>query len=312
LVREGSFNFKIASNKANLYRLSIEKNGGVLSTLLFLEPKKCELIIEDSALKTVTVKGNRADLDFQTFSKNLVESNAQIDFRESLNRAIETHTTSDSMVRSRLDSLLALRISAWEKIASTWIKEHKNSEINSYVAYKFLFGTSYEDELKGIFSNLILPDKYNCWDKELFYCLSNLSVGCFAPDFSQLDTSANKVSLSKFRGQYVLLDFWASWCLPCRKEIPILKTAYPGFNAKGFEIISISLDDKKEDWMAAIKKDQTEWTQVSDLKGWENVISKQYFVSAIPMNYLIDRNGRIIAKDVHGETLLKTLTDLMN
>ncbi|WP_232538789.1 TlpA disulfide reductase family protein [Chitinophaga tropicalis] len=136
--------------------------------------------------------------------------------------------------------------------------------------------------------------------------------GALAPDFTQNDVNGKPVKLSDFRGKYVLLDFWASWCGPCRRENPNVVKAYNAYKDKGFTVLGVSLDKPadREKWLGAIEKDGLTWTQVSDLKAWQNEAAKLYDVNAIPMNFLIDPQGRIIAKYLRGEELdnkLKTL-----
>ena len=134
-----------------------------------------------------------------------------------------------------------------------------------------------------------------------------VAVGKQAPDFTQNDTAGNPVSLSSFRGKYVLLDFWASWCGPCRQENPAVVEAYHKYHDKGLEILSVSLDQKEKPWKDAIYQDHLTWTHVSDLKYWENALVKVYGIQGVPQNFLIDPNGKIVARGLRGEDLDKTL-----
>jgi len=138
------------------------------------------------------------------------------------------------------------------------------------------------------------------------------AIGSEAPDFIQNDVNGNPVKLSSFRGKYVLLDFWASWCGPCRQENPNVVRNYARFKNKNFTVVGVSLDrpDGKSAWLAAIKTDGLEWTQLSDLKFWNNQAAALYSVTSIPQNYLIDPQGKIIAKNLRGEDLDAKLEQL--
>lgn len=141
-----------------------------------------------------------------------------------------------------------------------------------------------------------------------------LAIGAIAPVFTQNDTIGKPVSLESFKGKYVLLDFWASWCGPCRQENPNLLEAYNKFKDKNFTVIGISLDrpNGKDAWMKAIHDDKLAWTQVSDLKFWKNEVAQLYGIRAIPQNFLVDPNGKIVATNLRGEDLHVKLTELLD
>lgn len=138
------------------------------------------------------------------------------------------------------------------------------------------------------------------------------SVGAMAMDFTQNDTLDVPVSLSSFKGKYVLIDFWASWCGPCRQENPNVVKAFQAYNAKGFTVLGVSLDQPgaKDKWIKAIHDDKLTWTHVSDLKYWDNQVAKQYGIQAIPQNFLVDPAGKIVAKNIRGEELANKLASI--
>ena len=145
-----------------------------------------------------------------------------------------------------------------------------------------------------------------------------INIGDKAPDLAYPNPNGKIITLSSLRGKVVLIDFWASWCPPCRRENPELVAIYKDFsdkkfkNADGFTVYSVSCDQSKEAWMDAIKKDQLIWkNHVSDLKGWEAEATYTYRISSIPSNILIDGNGIIMAKDLQGETLRNYLEKLL-
>lgn len=138
-----------------------------------------------------------------------------------------------------------------------------------------------------------------------------LGTGHLAPEFTQADTSGKKVTLSEFRGKFVLVDFWASWCGPCREENPAVVSAFQKYKDSNFTVVSVSLDENKDRWLKAISKDQLTWTHLSDLKGWKNEVAVAYGISSIPRNYLLDPSGRIVASNLRGYELIKKLRELI-
>ncbi|MCK5028004.1 MAG: AhpC/TSA family protein [Bacteroidales bacterium] len=137
-------------------------------------------------------------------------------------------------------------------------------------------------------------------------------IGKLAPEIILPSPDGDTILLSSLKGKYVLLDFWASWCRPCRVENPILVKNYKKYNEKGFEIFQVSLDKKKDAWVNAIEKDELTWIHVSDLQYWNSTPAQQYGVQGIPANFLLDRNGRIIAKNLRGDALEAKLSEIFD
>jgi peroxiredoxin len=139
-----------------------------------------------------------------------------------------------------------------------------------------------------------------------------IGMGQLAPEFVQNDTDNKPVNLKDFRGQYVLLDFWASWCGPCRLENPNVVEAYNKYKDKNFTVLGISLDRERQKWLQAINDDRLTWTHVSDLKFWGNEVAKMYKVQSIPQNFLLDPQGKIVGKNLRGSELHSFLDRLLN
>jgi peroxiredoxin len=137
------------------------------------------------------------------------------------------------------------------------------------------------------------------------------AIGTEALEFTQADTAGRPVSLSSFKGKYVLIDFWASWCQPCRMENPNVVAAYERFKSKNFTVLGVSLDRSREAWIKAIQDDKLYWSQVSDLKFWNNAVAMQYRIQQIPQNILIDPSGKIIGKNLRGAELDSRLCALL-
>jgi peroxiredoxin len=171
-------------------------------------------------------------------------------------------------------------------------------------------------ELDSLFNSLS-PDLKNTETAKIFKNslepLKHTAPGTMAPDFTQADVNGVPVKLSSFRGKYVLIDFWASWCGPCREENPNVVRVFNKYKEKNFTIIGVSLDKQsgRTDWLAAIKSDGLNWTQVSDLKFWNNAAAALYYVSSIPANFLVDPNGKIIAKNLRGDDLDAKLKEVL-
>ncbi len=198
---------------------------------------------------------------------------------------------------------------------SKFITEHPGSLVSAYVLYR---NWSYRLSPEEITKNIALLDKsqqnstYVKELQELVKVLNGLQVGKKAPDFVSNDPEGKSVRFSENLKGYTLVDFWASWCGPCRRENPNIVAAYKEYHDKGFNIIGISLDKNKDNWVKGIQDDHLDWLQVSDLLFWNSAIAKLYGVRAIPANYLVDSKGIIVARNLHGDELQTTLKSLLN
>lgn len=188
---------------------------------------------------------------------------------------------------------------------------------NSYISLDILFNRSrintYIDKVASIYDHLAENLKQTSQGKiisERIRKKHQVVIGMKAIDFSMKDTKGRTINLSSFKGKYVLLDFWASWCGPCREEHPNLIAVYENYKNKDFTIISVSIDTEKERWIKAIGKDKLVWTQVSDLSGDKGEVYLKYGITSIPTNFLIAPDGIVIAKDLKGEALKSKLSKI--
>jgi peroxiredoxin len=196
-----------------------------------------------------------------------------------------------------------------------FVRNHPGSPVSLYVLQLYAKNDPDAPVLRSLFDGLSPAVKASTGGKafaEKMAIAAKTSVGATAMDFTQNDTAGKPVMLSAFRGKYVLVDFWASWCGPCRAENPNVVSAYTKYHPKGFEILSVSLDrpGDKDKWLKAIYADRLDWTHVSDLQFWQNAVAVQYGVGSIPQNFLIDPQGKIIGKGLRGEDLDKKLGEI--
>jgi peroxiredoxin len=202
----------------------------------------------------------------------------------------------------------------WKAINKQFIKDHPDSYISLAALPGYAYSADYVD-IAPLYGALT-PEIKDSPDGKKFGALmpkiKAVALGATAPEFAEADTAGKMVSLSSFRGKYVLLDFWASWCGPCREENPNVVKAYARYKDKNFTIVGISSDrpGAKKDWLNAIHKDGLTWTQLSDLQYTKNKVANLYAVKGIPQNFLIDPNGKIIAKNLRGDDLNDKLAEL--
>ncbi|WEA03922.1 TlpA disulfide reductase family protein [Mucilaginibacter sp. SJ] len=200
------------------------------------------------------------------------------------------------------------------QVNKKFIQENPDSYVSLNALESYAYSADYVD-IAPLFNNFSPAIKATEAGKKFAERLPKLkavALGATAPEFAEADTAGKMVSLSSFRGKYVLIDFWASWCGPCRRENPNVVKAYNAYKGKNFTILGVSLDrpNAKDKWLTAIHKDGLTWNHVSDLKFWDSKAADLYAVRGIPQNFLLDPNGKIIGKNLRGEDLQNKLAEI--
>ncbi|MDI9861964.1 TlpA disulfide reductase family protein [Flectobacillus roseus] len=221
--------------------------------------------------------------------------------------AVEADSTLTSLEKQRRIYAIFTKVeSFYDSVTTEFVKSHPNSMVSAMVIKSRFIQANQEAKARESFEVLTDVVKKSFYGKMIqSYLFENekVSVGKIAPAFMIKDVIGNPFQLSSLKGKFVLIDFWASWCGPCRQENPNLVQAYQQFKDKDFEIIGVSIDDNTKSWTKAIEVDSLQWTQVCDGNGMEGEVAKRYLISSIPTNFLLDKTGKIIAKNLRGEEL---------
>ncbi|QIH35918.1 TlpA disulfide reductase family protein [Sphingobacterium sp. DR205] len=280
--------------------------------LLFLEPGTIDVFVDQQ--KQVMRVGGTPTNDIYQKSKNL--SDPYDKFLQELEKEFKA-AEGNSRAQDSLRTVYVAHSINFQQQIESFVKENPKSQISLLLLRKYCDPQTNTDDAKALFELLdeeVRTSRSGQIYSAVFEELKKVDVGATAPEFTLPDTNEKQVSLSSFRGKYLLVDFWASWCGPCRRENPNVVAAFNKYKNKGFDILGVSLDggnDARSKWTQAIADDKLSWTQVSDLQGWQSNVSKLYKVSAIPANFLLDPNGKIIAKNLRGEELDQKLAEIL-
>lgn len=313
---KGEFIMEAPVKEIGFYRLKVSDRN--FATFIFKENEKVKITGDLTNLaKTYTVEGSEDSKLFWELNKASLANYGQ---RDSLQRSFQNLVNAPGMDSIRVDSLS----NAFEKPYTMLIEQH-NTYLKEFIekhstsfaalaAIQQLSPEQFADTYKKLDAALFKKYPNSHYVKEFHESIAKqnvLSIGTEAPEINMNTPEGKPLALSSLKGKVVLVDFWASWCGPCRAENPNIVAAYRKYSPKGFDIYSVSLDKDGEKWKQAIQKDGLIWqSHVSDLKFWQSPVVQLYNFNAIPTNVLIDKQGKILAKNLRGEELEKKLAEI--
>ena len=308
---DGSFQFTGKATDPGIYRISLtDKN----MFLLVIDTPRIEVEADAKDLrKTAVVKGSPETALLQDLMQEMDAIQLRGASLEQRFRAAQAAGQQDSLALLQ-EQFMALQANSGKQVKRI-IRSNPKAFVSTFATASLINPEedfAFADSMTAIFEKSVPESPFTKVLITRLGALRNVSVGNAAPEITLPDPQGKDVSLSSLRGKYVLVDFWASWCGPCRQENPNVVRMYNQYKDKGFEIFGVSLDESRDKWLKAIAQDKLTWPHVSDLKGWNSSAALLYNIQAIPQTLLLDKEGKIIAKNLRGKALEDKLASLLN
>ncbi|MDP4208481.1 MAG: TlpA disulfide reductase family protein [Bacteroidota bacterium] len=298
----GNFTFTGHVDMPEMYRVVISDTLPYIS--VFVDNHEINIESSKTGLTSARISGSKVQEEYEAFWGTQKSTTSKLDSVYNVYKNAQKNNNTALMQRN--DSLYEALSIALSKAVKKYVLSNKSSVVSAYLTWSKLVHEIELKELDSItntFDATVKKTVYVKMLKEYIDVLKKVEVGQPAVDFTMNTPEGKPLKLSSLYGKYLLIDFWASWCQPCRQENPNVVAVYKKYSHKGFDILGVSLDKKKDAWLEAIKADKLTWHHVSDLKFWSNEAAKTYGVRSIPSNVLIDPKGIIIAKNLKGEEL---------
>ena len=313
IVANGSF--KMQKPLGDVDERILEINGSTNIVILDSIPIHVKCITVKKTVKGKEIENVRAEIsgsvEQDIFKTMLLAQRDEMLMMLGLSFMGRDENTSAAMQDSLIQMYTAMKEKTVRTIDSL-VTNYPDCHATALIINNFVIKDRDLAEVEKMYEGLTPRIKNAYLGRKLKTSIDNIkktSIGSVVPDFTLQAPDGKDVSLSDYRGKIVLLDFWASWCGPCLREVPNVKKVYDKFHDKGFEILSVSLDDKKDNWVNAIEKNDLNWGHVSSLKGWSCPVAKLYNVSGVPAMLLIDKEGKIVATKLRGDLLMEKVAE---
>jgi len=307
-IADGMFSFSGEAEMPEVRYLALDPQRPAVS--FFVEKGEITISGDMKNLTELTCTGTETNTLFNTYNKTDMAFNTQLN--EIYGKYKEAKKQKDNVLEEELGAQLDEIDQQQTAATMEFIKTHPESVVTPYMMWRYSYMFTLE-EMSPIYESLspwVKTSVYSERVKERIDLLESVAVGQPFIDFSMEDTRGNQLALSSVTGKVTLVDFWASWCSPCRAENPNVVAAYEKYHDNGFEILGVSFDKDREKWVKAIKDDNLNWNHVSDLSYWDNAAGKMYGIRSIPSNFLMDEDGIILAWNLREEALQEKLQEL--